>query len=260
MNIVFLTVEERLYLPAFFHAVLRRRAADTRAVFMCPLRHGRQSTLDMVRKYRRAFGWGNLAGLARREIKARVCDRLCRPGPDGPFHSIESVARRHEVLCETIADVNAADFHERLRAMGTDLVVSVSCPQIFKQPLIDLPPRGCLNMHGALLPAYRGLAPSFWMMKNGETEAGVTVFLVNADIDLGDVVAVDRFPILPDETLEAFIVRSKRLSADTLLRAIDLLESGTAETWPLEREGGSYFSFPSREDYLAFRRRGRRIW
>ena len=92
--------------------------------------------------------------------------------------------------------------------------MSVSCPQIFKQPLIDLPPRGCLNIHGALLPRYRGIAPSFWMMAHGEQTAGVTVFFVTRSIDLGDVVEQRQFPILPNETLSQFIVRSKQIACD----------------------------------------------
>jgi methionyl-tRNA formyltransferase len=138
--------------------------------------------------------------------------------------------------------------------------VSVSCPQIFRRPLIELPPKGCLNMHGALLPEYRGLFPSFWMMADGRTRAGVTLFLVNEDIDAGDVIAVDEFDILPDETLEQFIIRSKRIACDTLNRAVDLIQSDAAKPRPLNKEGGSYFGFPTRQAYRRFRNKGRRLW
>jgi methionyl-tRNA formyltransferase len=260
MNIVILTVEERLYLPAFFAEFLRARGGDVRAIFMAPLKHGRQSTWQMIRKYQAAFGWKNTLTLARREIGARIADRLTSGRSSGRFCSIRSVARHFGIPCEVVEDVNAPAFHQRLREMKTDLIASVTCPQLFKKDLIALPPRGCLNMHGALLPHYRGLAPSFWMMKNGETRAGVTVFFVNEDIDAGEVVAVDEFPIDPDETLEAFIVRSKRISCGTLLRAIDSIERGKVQTTPLDKSKGSYFGFPQRADYLEFLRRGRRMW
>jgi hypothetical protein len=58
------------------------------------------------------------------------------------------------------------------------VIVSVSCPQIFKKELIELPARGCLNVHGASLPQYRGVMPSFWMLANGERQAGVSVYFV----------------------------------------------------------------------------------
>lgn len=260
MNIIILTVEERLYLPAFFVRFLAARGKDVRAIFKAPLKHGKQSTWQMINKYRAAFGWQNTFKLARREAWARVADRLRLGQSENRFHSIESVARHFGVPCETVEDVNAPAFHEQLRAMKTDLIASVTCPQLFKKALISLPPQGCLNMHGALLPHYRGLAPSFWMMKHGETRAGVTVFFVNEDIDAGEVIAVEEFPIEANETLEEFIIRSKRISCDTLLRAIDKIERGDVQTTPLDKSKGSYFGFPKREDYLEFRRRGRQMW
>lgn len=260
MNLVVLTAEERLYLPTFFQRFLQRRALQTRAIFSCPLRYGKQSTLDIIRKYRQAFGWRNTFKLARKEAYARMCDRLGVGCGNGRFYSIRAVAAKFGVPYETAADVNAESFRERLREMQTDLIVSVTCPQIFKKPLIETPRVACLNMHGALLPQYRGIAPSFWMMRHGETQAGVTVFRVNEAIDLGDAVEVESFPILPDETLEQFIVRSKAISCDVLLRAIDRIEAGTATYRPLTKEGGSYFGFPDRAAYREFRARGRRIW
>jgi methionyl-tRNA formyltransferase len=156
--------------------------------------------------------------------------------------------------------VNDPIFLERLRQKQIDLIISVSCPQVFRRPLIELPTRGCLNVHGAVLPKYRGIAPSFWMMANGELEAGVTVFLVNEDIDAGDVVACETFPIGERESLHEFIVRSKAIACRVLLRAVDLVEAGNPPTKPLDTRGGSYFSFPTREAFTRFLQRGRRLW
>jgi methionyl-tRNA formyltransferase len=86
------------------------------------------------------------------------------------------------------------------------LIVSVSCPQIFKQPLIELPSKGYLNIHGAMLPAYRGVMPSFWILANGETEAGVSIFFVNDDIDAGALCAQRSFSIAEGETLDEFLL------------------------------------------------------
>ena len=260
MNIVVLTADEPLYLPAFFDRFLRARADDVRGIFVVRPRYGRDSTLTMVRRYTRAFGVANLLRLMWRTLRAKVCDRLGLGRSRGRFHSVASAARAHGVPCESVENVNDPQFLDRLRALNVDLVVSVSCPQVFRRPLIELPPRGCLNVHGALLPQYRGIAPSFWMMSRGETRAGVTVFLVNEDIDAGDVVEVQEFDILPGETLDQFITRSKRIHCDALLRAIETVDRGTFEARQLSKENGSYFSFPTREAYREFRRRGRKLW
>ena len=259
MNIVFLTADEPLYLPAFFARVLQHRARDTRAIFMAPSRYGHDTTLHMVRKYTAAFGVWNLLRLMRRLGTVKVLGRLGRGGGDR-YYSVPAAAVGYGIPCELISDVNDPAFLERLRAMEADLIVSVSCPQLFRKPLIELPALGCLNMHGALLPKYRGIAPSFWMMVHGETHAGVTVFFVNQDIDAGDIVEVEAFDIGPDESLHDFIIRSKRIACDVLLRAIQKVEDGTVSTQPMRKEEGSYFGFPTREGYREFRRRGRRLW
>lgn len=260
MNIVFLTADEPIYLPSFFAQLLEHRAGDTKAVFTVPSRYGQDSSLRMAKRYTAAFGVWNLLRLARRTCQAKLYDALGVGRSNGRFHSVATCAAEYGVLTERVPNVNDKAFLDRLREMNTELVVSVSCPQIFRKDLINLPPLGCLNMHGALLPKYRGIAPSFWMMAHGETRAGVTVFFVNEDIDAGDVVALEEYEIYPEETLDQFIIRSKRIACGTLLRAIDTIEKGRPPTSPLDKSMGSYFGFPTREAYREFRRRGRRLW
>lgn len=260
MNIVFLTADEPLYLPRFFAQLLKERARDTLAVFTVPSRYGKDTTVKMARKYISAFGVFNFLRLSWRTLCAKLCDRLGLGRSRGRSYSVAAAAAAHGVRCEHVQRVNDEAFLARLREMKTELVVSVSCPQIFREPLIALPPMGCVNMHGALLPQYRGIAPSFWMMAHGEERAGVTVFFVNRDIDAGDAIEVAEFEIKPDETLDEFIIRSKRIACDVLLRALQKIESGDAATTPIRKEEGSYFGFPTREAYRAFRQRGRRLW
>ncbi len=260
MNIVFLTADEPLYLPNFFANLLRSRAEDTRSVFTVPSRYGKDSSWNMAMRYIRTFGTWNFMKLGRRLASAKVCDFFKIGQAQGHFHSVQSVAAANGIACELIPKVNDPAFLDRLREMKTELIVSVSCPQIFRKPLIELPSLGCLNMHGALLPRYRGIAPSFWMMANGETAAGVTIFFVNEDIDAGDVIEVEAFDIHADETLDQFIVRSKGIACEALLRAIKKVEDGNVQTQPLDKEKGSYFGFPTRAAYQEFRRRGRRLW
>jgi methionyl-tRNA formyltransferase len=138
--------------------------------------------------------------------------------------------------------------------------VSVSCPQIFKTPLIELAPLGCLNIHGAILPAYRGVMPSFWMMAYREREAGVSIFFVNQDIDAGDLCGQRVFAIEPNESLDRFLRRSKTIAADLLLDVLSDVESGSVVRTPLDLTGGSYFSWPDRKAVKQFRLAGHHVW
>ena len=176
MKIVFLAANDPIYLPGFFERVLSERARSVAAVFAVPPLYKGQSSAQAAWRYFRTFGAGATVGLVRKLAGAR------RHG-----QSIEAVCARYGVPYGVREDVNAPEFLDELRGLGCDVVVSVSCPQIFQRELIELPERGCLNIHGAILPAYRGVMPSFWMLANGERQAGVTIFFVNEDIDAGDV-------------------------------------------------------------------------
>ena len=108
--------------------------------------------------------------------------------------------------------------------------------------------------------AYRGVMPSFWMLANGETEAGVSIFFVNDDIDAGDLCAQRSFVIDPSETLDSFLRRSKTIAADLLLELLSQIDAGTVTSTPLNLRNGSYYSWPKREDVERFQAAGRRVW
>ena len=258
MKIAILTAREPLYLPAFFDRFLARRAKDVVGIAVCSPVYKNQSAFSMLRRYVKAFGLGNAARLAWRVLGAKVKDCLRIGFRVRRFYSVESAAAYYGVCVWRPKDVNASEFLDLLRSAGVDLVLSVSCPQIFSEELIRLPALGCLNLHGADLPKYRGIAPSFWMLAKGEQEAAVTLFYVNAGIDTGDVAGKRRFPIRPQDTLDTFIQRAKREACDLALDVLDRIEAGTVQREPLEGKG-SYFGFPTREAYREFRRRGRRL-
>jgi methionyl-tRNA formyltransferase len=249
VRIVFLTTDDPLYLPDFFDRVLESRGRETALVAIVPPLYAGQTTGQAVRRYYRTFGAADTMQLARRVLAAKAARR-----------SVASVSAQHGVAYGRRHDVNAPEFLDELRGLGTDLIVSVSCPQLFRKPLIELPDRGCLNVHGAVLPQYRGIMPSFWMLANGERQAGVSIYIVDERIDAGDLCAQRTFDISPDETLHAFLKRSKQVAAELLLETLAAVESGTMQTTPLDLAGGSYYSWPDREAVRRFRAAGRRLW
>lgn len=248
LKIVFLTTDDPLYLPSLFDRVLSVHGG-TASVFVVPPLYKDQTARGAAWRYFRTFGLGATWTLSRRTLLAKFERR-----------SIGRVCERHGVPCDSIRDVNDPSFLERLRMLGTELIVSVSCPQIFKRPLIDLPERGCLNVHGALLPEYRGIMPSFWMLANGEKRAGVSIFFVNEDVDAGELCGQRTFEIHPGETLDAFLRRSKTVAAELLLDVLEEVEKSTVSRTPLDLSSGSYYSWPDRRAVQRFQAAGRRLW
>lgn len=248
MRIAFLTTNDPLYLPAFFEKVLGVHRQEV-FVFSVPPLYGKQTSLDAVRRFHRTFGLGPLCHLAWKVALARLRRQ-----------SIRSVCQRHGVVYEEARDVNSVTFIQRLRELALDVVVSVSCPQVFKPQLLGVSKLGVLNIHGALLPNYRGVLPAFWILAADEQSAGVSVHFVTEKIDAGDVCGQRGFQIEVRDSLDSFLKRSKKAAAELLLEVLQQLRDGEIERRPLNLAEGSYFSWPTAEDYRRFRLSGRRLF
>jgi methionyl-tRNA formyltransferase len=119
------------------------------------------------------------------------------------------------------------EFHELVRAQNADLLVVVAF-RILPASLFPLARHGAVNVHGSLLPKYRGAAPIQWAVAQGETETGVTVFQLDAQIDHGRILGRAKTPIGAEETAGELFLRLRDLGRDLLLRVLDDLEAGRA--------------------------------
>lgn len=117
-------------------------------------------------------------------------------------------------------------FLNQLRALAPDLQVVVAF-RMLPEVVWNLPPMGTINLHGSLLPQYRGAAPINWAIINGESETGVTTFRLNHDIDTGDILMQERISIGPAETAGDLHDRMKEIGARLLVRTIAGLAAGT---------------------------------
>ena len=147
-----------------------------------------------------------------------------------------------------------------IRSYYPDLLISIAGNQIFKKELIDLAPCGWLNLHTALLPKYRGLMPSFWVLKNNEKETGVSVFFVNEGIDSGDILVQENIPLTEGMTQEQLIKVSKHIGMKAIIKAIEKIHGGNYILIPNDDSGKSYYSFPTKEDVKEFYRKGKRFF
>jgi len=155
--------------------------------------------------------------------------------------------------------INSAASLAAIRASRPDLLMSIAGNQLFKKGLLDIPGRGTLNLHSALLPKYRGLMPTFWVLKNGEEKTGVSVFFVDEGIDSGPIL-VQKEVAIGSMTQEELIVTTKRLGMEAIIEAVDLIEKGGYVLMPNPDSEKSYYSFPSREDVREFYGRGKRFY
>jgi methionyl-tRNA formyltransferase len=123
------------------------------------------------------------------------------------------------------------DFLEQLRSFEADLQVVVAF-RMLPERVWNMPPMGTMNLHGSLLPKYRGAAPINWAIINGEQETGLTTFLLKHEIDTGDLLFQQRIPIDPDETAGELHDRMMELGASLVLQSVQALEKGQAQPFP----------------------------
>jgi methionyl-tRNA formyltransferase len=156
------------------------------------------------------------------------------------FGSVAQLATRHRLPTIMPDDPNVPDIISRVRALQPDFLFSFYYRHMLKPALLAIAKRGALNMHGSLLPKYRGRVPVNWAVINGETETGATLHYMTEKPDAGDIVDQQAVPILADDTaLEVF--HKVTAAAETVLnRSLPTLLAGTAPRKPQNLALGSY--------------------
>ena len=137
---------------------------------------------------------------------------------------------------------------EELAAWPADIMVVVGYGQIIPQAIIDLPRLGIVNVHGSLLPHYRGAAPIQWAIANGDAVTGVTTMQINAGLDTGDMLLKAELPILPNETTPELAARLAPLGAELCVRTLAGLAAGTLRAVPQNNAEATLARILTKED------------
>ena len=148
---------------------------------------------------------------------------------------IKLAAEAISIPIEQPEDVNAPESLERIRSLEPDLFVTAAYGQILSAALLSIPRLGGINLHGSVLPAYRGAAPVARAIQNGETETGVTVILMTPRIDAGGMIAIARTPIGPDETAGELEDRLAFLGAPLIPQVVAALTEDRATFLPQDK-------------------------
>ena len=164
------------------------------------------------------------------------------------FDSVAAIAAARGIPIITPEDPNTEEVVGRIRALEPDFLFSFYYRQMLKPPLLALPRHGALNMHGSLLPRYRGRAPVNWAVINGETETGATLHYMVEKPDAGDIVARQAVPILPDDTAFDVFNKVTTAAAQALDRVLPALLAGAAPRTAQDLSQGSYFGGRTPQD------------
>ncbi|MBU9646995.1 formyltransferase [Burkholderia gladioli] len=186
--------------------------------------------------------------LARGVEVALVVTHEDSPSENIWFGSVASVAREHGIAVITPADPAGAELREAVAAAQPDFIFSFYYRHMLPVALLALAARGAYNMHGSLLPKYRGRVPTNWAVLRGETETGATLHEMAAKPDAGAILGQTAVPILPDDTAAQVFDKVTVAAEQTLWRVLPALLAGEAPHLPNDLSQGSYFRGRKPED------------
>jgi methionyl-tRNA formyltransferase len=175
-------------------------------------------------------------------------DRPSGRGMKLKFSAVKEAALAGNVLVYQPEKIRAAESREWLQRLAPDVIVIIAYGQIIPAALLTIPRLGWINLHGSLLPRYRGAAPIQWAIANGESRTGLTSMRIDAGMDTGEMLLQEETIISPDETTPQLAARLAEMGAPLMARTLRGIGSGTLASRPQRNEDATYAPLLKKED------------
>ncbi len=160
---------------------------------------------------------------------------------------VKAAAEKYNIPVYQPNRIKDDDFCDFLETINADLYVVVAYGQILSERILNIPKYGCINVHGSLLPKYRGAAPIQWSIINGDEKTGVTIMYMDRLCDTGDMILKEEIKIEPDETYGTLHDKMAPIGAEVLLKAVELIEKNEADAEKQNDAEASYAPMISKE-------------
>jgi folate-dependent phosphoribosylglycinamide formyltransferase PurN len=256
VNIFIISIDEPLYVPLFF-----RQIADKFSDRICgmtvlsPFSNKRVSKgisdtfFGLIKTRLRYYGLSDF-------IKYCCLYLFYKIKRD----SLKILARNHRIKMIPCPknDVNDEAYIDSLKRLDIDIMICL-IPQIAKEGFLKTAKLGCLNTHCSLLPEYKGREPLFWAMLNQDKKVGVTIHLMDKDIDSGPIVKQGLIDVDPADTLHLLYRKATKLGGRLMTEVITDIEKNGLKFIENKTGGSSYCPWPSLKDVAEFRKRGKRF-
>lgn len=166
------------------------------------------------------------------KVLAAVCqpDKPNKRGRKIVFGAVKQFALAHDIPVLQPETVKSDEFIAEIAKLAPDVIVVAAYGKILPKEILNLPRYGCINVHGSLLPKYRGAAPIQWAIINGDDVTGITIMHMSEGLDTGDMIEKHPMSIEVDDTYGTLLERMSQVGAQELIKALALLQEGTAKT------------------------------
>lgn len=250
MDILLFTTDEPIYMPGYLQPVFEEEAKHFQEVVVAPFPSG---LIEQAKNQLRFLGPVTGSRFAGLYIQRRIQDIL-----GVRDYSVQSVAEAHDIPVRIVRDVNDPDFLDHAHSLEPDVILSIVCGQKIGRELLNIPD-DAINVHGSLLPKYRGRATAFWPLYYGDKESGVTAHRMTDEWDAGTLLKQRSFPIEPDDSMHDVYKKITETGSDLAVDLIEELRDGDIEGREMRVENTDYHSLPTKQERREFSEMGNRF-
>ena len=154
---------------------------------------------------------------------------------------LQLICTKNTIPFYRVTNINLKEYEEIIRKLNPDVILVCHFQQILKKNIIQIPVKGCINLHPALLPKYRGLSPQHWPIINGDKETGITVHFVNEGIDSGDIIVQHKISLDPHSYVSDVQLKMIGAYQQIVSKALELVDQKDFTPTPQNIEERSYF-------------------
>lgn len=250
LKVLVITQNDEFVIPRNVEKIARAECASLQAVIVLDVKG---SLANKKSYFARGFGPLQTFKMGMRMITAKLAARMGR-GDD-----LRQVAEKAGAIFQRVEKLHSAPVVEMIRGINPDVIVSFSAPCVFKKEILNIPLKGCINLHCSLLPRYAGLLPSFWVLFHKEKTAGASVHYMDDRIDNGAILAQEEIAVPEGTTMFALIQKTKEAGGDLMVETLKKIQVDQVVAMPNRHEEGSYFTWPTIQQMREFRKNGGRL-
>jgi Formyl transferase len=258
LNVAIVTINDTIYAPLYISHIHSGLAEVPGVRIKTVFTQDATAGLGVWRQVKRRlslYGFGQfllfILLLVRTKIQALLEPLINFKRP----YSLKRLCRQEEIQFEPVLDVNSESFIKSLQDQNIGVLVSIATAQRYKKRTRDTVAYP-LNIHSSLLPKYAGIMGLFWAVVRGETEAGVTLFVMEKNFDEGDILGQVAFDIKGLDSLHQLYHLSVLKGSSLVVKTLKEISSNQVKRVPQDPASGSYFSSPQKKDRKRFFKRG----
>lgn len=253
VKVFIISQEEPFYLPKTIKHILNHQNEDFNVVggTILPPYRKNKTIIEWVKERIIFYTLFEICIAAFMVFYCKIHTKLFNNSP----YAVKNVYEEYKISTIFTNDINEKIFLKKLKTLEIDIILSISPPQIFKDELLSIPNKFCLNAHGTLLPRHRGVFGSWWTLFENDHEAGSTIHTMDQKLDRGKILFQQEFKVQPNETQYSLAFKTKKLLAEGAIILLKQIKQNLHQTIPVKYQE-SYHRAPTKTQGKYFHKKG----